>query len=131
MRAWCFAQYMNVHALEATGGYIYAEMGIYTAKPDTPKSELAPGGGTNNVQYAEIDPKTQQPVQNASRNIWVTETALSTALNVSFMASLVSLFGVVVAVALLLTGVGFVILALAALPKRASPTVQEAPAPAQ
>jgi hypothetical protein len=42
----CFASYMNVHALEATGGYTYAEMGRYEAKPGTPKSELSPGGGT-------------------------------------------------------------------------------------
>jgi uncharacterized membrane protein len=126
MRARCFAQYMNVHALEATGGYVYAEMGRYTAKADAPKSELTPDGATNNPQYAEIDPKTQQPVENASRNLWVTETALATALNVSYMASQISLFGIVVGIALLLTGVGFIILALAALPKRASPTVQEA-----
>ena len=44
----CFAQYMNIHALEATGGYTYSEMGQYQAKPDAPKSELAPGGGTSN-----------------------------------------------------------------------------------
>lgn len=131
-RAWCFAQYMNIHALEATGGYVYAEMGRYTAKPDAPKSELAPGGGTNNPQYAETDPKTQQPVENGIRNIWVTETALSTALNVSFMASLVSLFGVVVGVALLLTGVGFIVLALG-LTRGAGPkgAREQAPVPAQ
>jgi len=75
--------------------------------------------------------RRSRPVENRTRNIWVTETGLSTALNVSFMASLVSLFGVVVGVALLLTGVGFVVLAAGALPKRASPTVREAPAPAQ
>ena len=40
----CFSQYMNIHALEATGGFAYAQMGQYEAKPDTPKSELAPGG---------------------------------------------------------------------------------------
>ena len=44
----CFSQYMNIHALEATGGFVYAQMGQYEAKPDTPKSELAPGGGTSN-----------------------------------------------------------------------------------
>ncbi len=38
-------------------------MGIYTAKADTPKSELAPGGGSN-VQYAETDSASGQPVQN-------------------------------------------------------------------
>jgi hypothetical protein len=57
-RARCFGQYMNVHALLATGGFVYSEMGIYEAKPGTPKSQLAPGGGTNNTDYAAIDPKT-------------------------------------------------------------------------
>ena len=113
----CFAQYMNIHALEATGGYVYAEMGIYTAKPDAPKSQLEPGGGTNNPQYAQTDPKTGQPVQNGTRNIWVTETALSTALNTSYMATQLSLFSLVVGIALILAGAGFVILALAALPR--------------
>ncbi len=113
-RARCFAQYMNVHALLATGGYVYAEMGQYEAKPATPQSELAPGGGTNNPQYAAIDPKTNQPVSNAARNIWVSETGLSTALNVSYMASALSLFSLVVGIALLLAGVGFIILALTA-----------------
>jgi len=112
-KARCFAEYMNVHALEATGGYTYAEMGIYTAKPDTPKSELEPGGGTSNVEYAEPDPETGKPVQNASRNVWVTETALATALNMSYMANRLSLFSLVVGVALLLTGIGFIVLVTA------------------
>jgi hypothetical protein len=110
----CFAQYMNIHALEATGGYVYAEMGIYTAKPDAPKSQLEPGGGTNNPEYAQTDPKTGQPVQNGTRNIWVTETALSTALNTSYMATQLSLFSLVVGIALILAGVGFIVLALGA-----------------
>ena len=127
-RARCFAQYMNIHALEATGGYVYSQMGIYTAKPGTPKAQLEPGGGTSNVAYAQTDPKTGQPVQNAARNVWVTETALSTALNVSYMATQISLFGLIVGIALLLSGVGFVVLALGKLPGRAGP--KEAPAPA-
>jgi hypothetical protein len=115
-RARCFAQYMNIHALEATGGFVYSQMGQYTAKPDTPKSELAPGGGTSNPQYAVVDPKTKQPMSNGARNIWVSETGLSTALNVSFMASALSLFSLVVGIALILAGIGFVVLAIAALP---------------
>ena len=110
-RARCFAQYMNIHALEATGGFTYSQMGQYTAKPGTPKSQLEPGGGTSNVQYAQTDPKTGQPVPNGSRNVWVTETALSTALNVSYMATQLSLFSLVVGIALLLAGVGFIVLA--------------------
>jgi len=107
----CFSQYMNIHALEATGGFVYAQMGQYEAKPDTPKSQLAPGGGTSNTQYAVTDPKTGQPVSNSARNVWVTETALGTALNVSYMATQLSLFSLVVGVALLLAGVGFIVLA--------------------
>jgi hypothetical protein len=42
----------------------------------------------------------------------VTETALATALNMSYMAEQLALFGIVVGVALLLTGIGFVVLSL-------------------
>jgi len=110
-RARAFASYMRIHALEATGGYVYAQMGIYTAKPGTPKSQLMPGGGTNNTQYAAIDANTKQPVQNGARNVWVTETALTTALNTSYMAEQTANFGIVVGIALLLSGFGFLILA--------------------
>jgi hypothetical protein len=108
----CFAQYMNIHALEATGGYTYSQMGQYQAKPDAPKSQLAPGGGTSNPEYAVTDPATTRPVPNGARNIWVTETALSTALNMSYMATNLALFSLVVGIALLLTGVGFLVLAV-------------------
>jgi len=111
-RARTFAGYMRIHALEATGGYVYSQMGIYTAAPNAPKSQLMPGGGTDNVKYAVIDPKTKQPAQNGARNVWVTETALTTALNTSYMASQLALFGIVTGVAFLLAGIGFAILAI-------------------
>src|SRR5512133_2008552 len=116
----CFASYMRIHALEATGGYTYAQMGRFTAKPDTPKAQLAVGGGTDNPQWAVMDTATKQPVANGARNIWVTETALTTALNTSYMADRLGLFGIVVGFALLLSGIGFVILAFAALHRRLS-----------
>jgi hypothetical protein len=107
----CFAQYMRIHALESTGGYVYAQMGIYTASPTAPKSQLMPGGGTNDTASAAVDPNTKQPVQNGARNVWVTETALTTALNTSYMATQLALFGIVVGIALLLTGIGLLVLA--------------------
>ena len=110
-QAQAMAQYMHIHALEATGGYTYAQMGIYQAKPGTPKSQLMVGGGTDNATYAAIDPTTKQPVQNGARQVWISETALTSALNMSQLASQVSLFGIVVGIALLLTGFGFAILA--------------------
>jgi hypothetical protein len=111
-KARLMAEYMRIHTLEATHGFTYAQMGIYAAKPGTPTSQLMPGGGTDNAAYAAVDPTTKQPVQNGARQIWVTETALATALNTSFMADQLGLFGIVVGVALLLSGLGFAILAV-------------------
>ena len=68
-------------------------------------------------------------MQNGARNVWVTETALSTALNVSYMATQLALFSLVVGIALLLTGVGFIVLALGALPKRGSEQAVPEPTP--
>jgi hypothetical protein len=106
----CFAQYMRVHALLATGGYTYSQMGRFEALPNTPKGELAPGGGTENEKFAVTDPETKLPVENGTRETWVTETALSTALNASYMADRLSIFGIVIGIALLLTGIGFAVL---------------------
>jgi hypothetical protein len=103
----CFAEYMRIHALEASGGLSYAQMGRFqsAAKPDD-------AAGTNDEAAAAKD-ENGQPISNGSRNIWVNETALATALNVSYMAEKISIFGIVVGIALLLTGIGLVILALA------------------
>jgi len=111
-RARTFASYMRVHALEATGGLTYAQMGRYVAKPGTPAKLTDGHGATNDAQYAVTDSKTQRPVENGARNIWINETALSTALNVSYMAEQLALFGLVVGIALLLAGIGFAVLAI-------------------
>lgn len=111
-KARLMGEYMRIHTLEATHGFTYSQMGIYTAKPGTPKAQIMPGGGTDNSEFAAIDPQTKQPVQNGARQIWVTETALTTALNTSYMASQLGLFGIVVGIALLLSGFGFAILAI-------------------
>jgi hypothetical protein len=117
------SMYMHIHALEATGGFTYAQMGQFTAKPGTPKSELMLGGGTSNAEFAVIDPKTKQPVANGARQVWITYNALGTALNTSFMASQLALFGIVVGIALLLTGIGLGILALGGTLRNAEPAL--------
>jgi len=98
----CFASYMRIHALEATGGLTYAQMGRFLDKN---------GKQTSDESKAAIDPKTKRPVENLARNLWVTETALATALNTSFFAERVALFSIVIGVALLLSGIGFLVLA--------------------
>ena len=98
---------MRIHALEASGGLTYAQMGRFqsAANPDDP-------AGTGDETAAAKD-DTGQPISNGARNLWVTETALATALNVSYMAERLSIFSIVVGIALVLTGIGLVILALA------------------
>lgn len=116
-QARAMAQIMREHTLESSGGLTYAQMGRYQAASG--KGEDGQGG-TNDVTTAKIDSATGQPISNPKRDLWVTETALSTALNTSYMAENLALFGVVVGVALLLAGFGFVILAVQVLgePKR-------------
>jgi hypothetical protein len=111
-RARAFASYMRIHTLESTGGLTYSQLGRYTAKPGTPAKFTDGHGATSDANYAQLDPKTQRPIDNGLRNLWVTETALTTALNTSYMAEQISLFGIVVGVALLLAGIGFAILAV-------------------
>ena len=124
-----FAKYMRIHALEFTKGYTYAQMGRYVAKDGTPQSQLAPGGGTSNEKYAVIDPKTGGPVANGARDLWVTETALSTALNTSYMAEQLANFGIVVGIAFLLSGIGFGVLTLGgALRRQSKEAAETAPA---
>jgi hypothetical protein len=90
----CFAQYMRVDALMATGGKTYSDMKAFVSKDgkltdDFAKAKFVPGVGL---------------VTNPARSVWVTETALTTALNASYMADQVSLFGMAVGGALLLIG---------------------------
>jgi hypothetical protein len=98
----CFAQYMRIHALEATGGLTYAQM---------PRFATADGTGTNDAAAASKSP-SGQPLDNPKRAVWINETALATALNTGYMAEQISVFGIVVGFALLLSGIGFAILAI-------------------
>ena len=57
---------------------------------------------------------------NGLRNMWVTATALTTALNTAYFAESVSTFVIVMGVALLLTGIGFLVLTIAPLRQAAT-----------
>ena len=113
-----FAAGMRVHALEATGGKTYAEMPRFAGKNGTP---------TNDQKQAALDPKSGKPVDNPARNIWVTETALTTALNTSYFAEQVSLFSIVMGFALLLTGIGFGVVTGRVLHRQGSESTARAP----
>jgi hypothetical protein len=108
------AEIMREHTLSSTGGLTYAEMGRYqsAANPSDPR-------GTNDEAAAAKD-ADGEPISNSARNIWVTETALATALDMGFMSEMLSIFSIVVGIALLLTGIGLVILAFAVFGRRAT-----------
>ena len=107
---------MQIHALE---GDTAQQLRL---RPDGPVRgafadhfESRPGGRRRDVQRdvrAARPAATKQPVANGARNVWVTETALTTALNTSYMAAQLGLFAIVVGFALLLAGIGFGILAI-------------------
>jgi hypothetical protein len=123
-QARAFALVIREHALESSGGLVYAEMGRFTSAedPDDPV-------GTNDVEAALKD-EAGNPVTNGPRQTWVTANALSTSLNMSYLAENLSLFGIVVGVALLLAGIGFIILAVAVLgePREAKAAAPESAA---
>jgi len=98
----CFASYIRIDALMATGGQTFSQM---------PRFASANGKGTNNE--TEAVKKEGKPVENPARYVWVMGTALSTALDASDIAEQTALFGIVVGIALLLAGFGFAVLTIA------------------
>lgn len=108
-QARAFALVMREHALEGADGLTYAQMGRFVAADD-PEN---PAGTSD--EAAALKNEEGNPVPNRARDTWVTATALSTALNMSYMAEQMALFGIVVGVALLLAGIGFIILAFSVL----------------
>jgi hypothetical protein len=123
-QARAFAKIMRYHTINAewnTEHLTYAEMGRFMAADDPSNP-----AGTSDEEAALKD-ENGQPVSNGFRNQWVTETALTTALNVSYMAEQLSLFGLVVGVALLLTGMGLVILAFAVFGRVPEAATKDAP----
>jgi hypothetical protein len=90
----CFTEYMRIDALTVTGGKTYAQMPAFVSKN---------GKLTNDLTQAKTLPGGA-PVGNPARQAWITETALATALNTSYMAEQISLFGIGVGAVLLLVG---------------------------
>src|SRR5215204_5507941 len=97
-----FADVMRQHTLEATKGQVYADMGRFIDTNGKPTSD-------ENLAAKDAN---GQPVENGLRSLWVTETALTTALNMSFFAERVAWFSIAMGSALLLTGIGFLVLTL-------------------
>ncbi len=114
-----FAAVMRHHTLEATQGQTYSQMGRFID---------ANGKPTNDEKAAAINKQTGKPVENGLRNMWVTETALTTALNTAYFAENVANFAIVMGAALLLAGAGFGVVSLTLLSPSAAREGRRAPA---
>lgn len=108
-KAQCFADYLRIHQLTNTNGQTYAEMDRFVDEQGNPTSDEA---------EAARNPETGAPMANQAREGWVTATALTTALNMSFFAESVAMFSIAVGVILILIGVGLAILTKFALAPR-------------
>ena len=122
--AQAFAKVIRKHTLEATGGKTYAQM---------PQYITASGKGTSDKSAAGKDPKTGAPTSNPARQIWVTETALTTALNTAYFAESMATFVMAMGIALLLIGIGLLVLSVKVLrqPSAAEQTQRRASAAAK
>jgi hypothetical protein len=101
------ADIMREHQLKSSGGLTYADMGRFKTPDGNPK-------GTNDATLAALD-ANGKPISNSVRDTWVTETALTTALNTAYFAEQVGLFSIVMGFALVLAGIGFAVLTWGAL----------------
>ena len=108
-----FAATIRKHTLEATGGQTYAQMGRFLDENGKPTSDEA---------AAAKDPETGEPAENGARNIWISSTAFQTSLHTAYFAESVATFAIVMGVALLLAGIGFLILTVRRLGRRAEST---------
>jgi hypothetical protein len=116
-----FAAVMRKHTLEATGGQTYAQMGRFLD---------ASGKATDDEAAAAKDPKTGEPAENPARNIWISSTAFQTALNTAYFAESVATFVIAMGAAMLLIGIGFLVLTLRLLDRPEMATERSAPAAA-
>jgi hypothetical protein len=98
-----FAATVRRHTFEATDNQTYAQMGRFLDESGKP---------TSDESAAAKDPKSGQPVENPARNIWISSTAFQTALNTAYFAESVATFVIAIGGALLLVGIGFLVLTI-------------------
>jgi hypothetical protein len=97
-----FADTIRKHTLESTGGLTYAEM---------PRAVYEGSGKPVPDDRVDAALASGKAIDNPERQIWITSTALSTALHTSFFAESVATFSIVMGFALVLIGFGLFVLA--------------------
>jgi len=95
------AEVMERDTLKMTGGAHYAEM---------PRAVDAQSGQPVPQEQVESALQSGQAKDNPARQIWVTETALTTALQMAYFGELVCLAFIGLGIALLLVGISLLLL---------------------
>ncbi|HEX8122589.1 MAG TPA: hypothetical protein VF549_15120 [Solirubrobacteraceae bacterium] len=98
-----FAAVTRKHVLAATGGKTYSQL---------PRAVDKKTGKPVADEQAEAGLKAGTAINNPQRDLWLNQISLSTALNTAYFAESVSLFAMVMGAAVLLSGIGFLILTL-------------------
>ena len=109
-----FADTIRKHTLEATGGKTYSEM---------PRAVYKDSGDPVPEDVTEQALASGKAIDNPERQIWVTSTALSTAMHTSFFAESVATFSIAVGVALLLIAIGLFVLTRGLISRQGDRTV--------
>jgi hypothetical protein len=99
--ALCFAQYMRVHALEATGGKTFSEMGRFLNEQ---------GKDVFSEEEAAVDPETGEPVTNPQRDLWVTQRALATGMELAYAGERLALFSIGTGALFAIVGIGLLVM---------------------
>lgn len=99
----CFAEYMRVHALESTGARTYSEMGRFLD---------ADGNEVFTEKEAATGPNGR-PVSNPARDLWVSQRALATGLELAYVGEQVALFAVATGILFVIIGIGFLVMVIA------------------
>jgi putative Mn2+ efflux pump MntP len=99
----CFAEYMRVHALESTGARTYSEMGRFLD---------AEGNEVSTEEEAAVGPNGR-PVSNPARDLWVSQRALATGLELAYVGEQVSLFSIATGILFVIIGIGFLVMVIA------------------
>jgi putative Mn2+ efflux pump MntP len=102
-RARCFAEYMRVHALQGTGGRTFSEMGRFLDEE---------GNEVFSAEEAATNPDTGRPVENPARQLWVSQRALATGLELAYVGEQVSLFSIATGALFIVIGIGFIVMLL-------------------
>jgi hypothetical protein len=97
----CFSDWMRIHALEGTGGKTFSQMGRFLDDQ---------GNEVSSEAEAARDPKSGQPVSNPARELWVTQRALATGLELAFVGEQIALFSVATGIVFAIIGIGLIVM---------------------